>query len=401
MNFLHFFREISRNRQRYIAILFLVLLLLGFHLHFVYTPKSAFPIIDLGSRTYSTDLRSGDGRCDSKDCIVTLYSDFSAVEFSYMIDLLSLVKQFCNCRVELRARVHFCEDLISGRINCAAILHATAQASKDEEDAMRANEEKSHLNVILFHLSDEHEKFAVSAYGLVKTVFRNYLAVSKDRVSDVSYLLLDDGGMVQNNSQKLWFPLGPGNFLTTPASILNQPSQLRPIAWSWAGSVAGEKNVPREAFLKGVHSYKGEDLSKFGLLHVFRDFLDSNGLRPSEYSAWLYLSRVAPCPDGGSAEQFRIWEAFIAGAIPIVSAARPHLAYLDQLGFQVLCVKNWFEEPSPILHAAAFNSTFIAQLEKMRLHNLNVLNRTMQRLKKRIANEVCTASVSSSSLQRT
>lgn len=257
---------------------------------------------------------------------------------------------------------------------------------------MRAHAALVRARVVLIHLSDEHDSYSLAGYNLVRAVFRNYASAKSDRRADVSYLQEGDS-VAASNGAPLWLPLGPtASFLAHAAPVLAHPLHARPLAWSWAGSTAGKPR--RIAFLEGLRRYAGADLFSLGLLHTYGDFYDPAAtLRPAEYSAWLFLSRLAPCPDGGSAEQFRVWEALGAGAVPIVSGEHPHLSYLGALGFKVLRVRGegWAEAVPPLLHAAASNDTFVGQLEAMRQANSAALERVLGRVKQKIASEICAA----------
>ena len=338
------------------------------------------------------------GRCappsSAEGCWVTSYSELGSVEASfYWGTLLAGVEGACGCRVELRQRAAFVGDLQAGTIGCAAILQAVKEVSEKEEEAMRAHAATTRVRVVVVHMSDEREDFSVSAYGLPRAVFRNYAATRDDRVADLAYLAAGGGGRGKGGGGPLWLPLGYGEaFLPGLAPALSHPTRARPLAWSWSGSTTGKPQ--RIAFLEGVRRYEQVDLLAVGALHEFAGFYDTRAaLRPAEYSGWLYLSRTAPCPDGGSAEQFRVWEALAAGAVPIVSAEHPHLQYLGALGFQVLLVQRWAEEAGALLHAAAFNSTFVAELERMQAGNTRALKRTLQAAQLRFAAEVCGAAL--------
>jgi len=364
----------------------------------VWQPGAWAPLAHL-DRSINRGLRRPNaGRCLAEPldgCWVTVYGDMEAAEASYLWGiLLADVQGECGCRVELRPRADFAADLGAGSIGCAAVLHATREVSEGEEAAMRAHDSLVRARVVLVHLSDEHDRFSLAGYNSVRVVFRNYASEESGRKSDFMYLVQEGSSSARDNDgAPLWLPLGhTASFLAQAAPVLAHPSHLRPLAWSWAGSTAGKPR--RIAFLEGLRRYTQADLLSFGLLHTYDDFYDPQAtLRPAEYSAWLFLSRLAPCPDGGSAEQFRVWEALSAGAVPIVSGEHPHLSYLGTLGFNVLRVRGdgWAEDVPPLLHAAALNDTFVVQLEAMQLANSVALERVLGRARQKFAVEVCAA----------
>jgi hypothetical protein len=133
-----------------------------------------------------------------------------------------------------------------------------------------------------------------------------------------------------------------------------------------------------------------------GRLHVFAKFMEPGAaLAPLAYTALLLDSRLAPCPNGGSAEQFRVWEALAAGAVPLLpSGVRPHhQAYVRALGLRALWVDQgrWHLDAAPLLLAAARNASFVGALEAMQGHNARALRGVYGRLAARVAAEVCAA----------
>jgi hypothetical protein len=320
------------------------------------------------------------------------------MESSFLIGkLLPLVEPTCNCRLELRARSFFVADLASGAIGCAALLHAETEVSKEEAAAMEREAPLASSRVVVFHLSDEHERFSTRGYALARVVLRNYASPLSDRAANVAYLqefTNATGGVGGGDSEHVyWLPLGYSEaFIEMPA--LQHPTRARALAWSWSGSTLGKPR--RREFLEGLQRYERTDLLRSGRLHVFKDFYDAAAvLRPSVYSAWLYQSRVAPCPDGGSAEQFRVYEALTAGAVPIVSADHPHLSYLDTLGFRALRVKSWMADAPELLDAATNNEGFVKALQDMQASNNMVLKRVMQSAQRFLAATICDAALGS------
>jgi len=314
------------------------------------------------------------------------------MEASFLVGkLLPLVEPTCGCRLELRARGLFVADLASGAIGCAALLHAEKEVSEEEAAAMARAAPLASSRVVVFHLCDEHERFSTRGYALARVVLRNYASPRADRAANVAYLLGEgaNGTGGGGAGRVYWLPLGHSEaFLEMPA--LKHPTRARAYAWSWAGSTRGK---PRRAeFLEGVRRYARADLLGAGRLHAYEGFYDPAAvLRPSVYSAWLHQSRVAPCPDGGSAEQFRVYEALAAGAVPMVSADHPHLSYLDTLGFRALRVRSWAADAPGMLDAAASDEGFVGALQEMQATNDRVLQLVTRNAQRFVASEICAA----------
>ncbi len=337
---------------------------------------------------------------DSPPCAtpVYLYADLDLItELPYLLSVvLSGVRDACGACVVLRQRVEFPVHIRAGLLDCSAfVLAATFEMSEDELSALRSRREVAGERMVYFHLSDEHEDRSIEGYDLPRLILRNYLSQRLDRQVNITYLLPggEQAGGGGGPARALWVPLGfAEGFLPHLSRTLNLPSRDRPLAWSWAGSKDGK--WARDYFLRGLEEFRDKDaLMASGRLHVYLKFMDGGMMKPIKYSSWLFESRVAPCPNGGSAEQFRVWESLLAGAIPIVPRGMPHLHYLTLLGFQVLYIPldRWAEDPAPIMLAAATNKTFIEELEGMQRVNAEVLRQVLFRLSNRVAAEVCAA----------
>jgi hypothetical protein len=340
---------------------------------------------------------------------VYLYADLDLItELPFLTSVvLAGARDACGACVRLRQRIEFPIHVRAGLLDCSAfVLAATFEMSGDELEALRSRPALARERMLYMHLSDEHEDRSVEGYELPRLILRNYYSASPDRLVNISYLMdsASSGGGAQQQQQEegeeeeaaaraLWVPLGfAEGFMPHLSRALNLPSRDRPLAWSWAGSKDGK--WARDYFLKGLEaSPHREALMAAGRLHVYLKFMDGGMMKPIKYSSWLFESRVAPCPNGGSAEQFRVWESLLAGAIPIVPAGNAHLRYLRLLGFQTIEIPldRWAEDPAPIMLAAASNDTFIAQLEGMQAVNAAVLRRVFHRLQARVAAEVCAA----------
>jgi hypothetical protein len=328
-----------------------------------------------------------------------VYAELDAItELPYLVSVvLAGAREACGACVRLRHRLEFPIHLRAGLLDCAGfLLAATFEMTGDELAALRARPALVRDRMLYLHLSDEHEDRSVEGYELPRLILRNYYSASPDRLVNITYLQPSGGGEAALQgppARSLWVPLGfAANFMPQMSRALNLPSRDRPLAWSWAGSREGK--WARDYFLKGLEdSPHRQAIMDAGRLHVYRQFMDGGMMKPAVYSAWLYESRVAPCPNGGSAEQFRVWEALLAGAIPIVPARDAHLRYLRLLGLRALEVAHdrWALDPAPLLLAAATNATFIEELEGMQAENAGVLRRVFHALQARVGAEVCAA----------
>lgn len=348
------------------------------------------------------------------ECSTYLYAyvDHSMVEMNFLLStILPEVRGSCGACVRLRPRAAFVEDAKSTTSCSPMLLAASMDLYEHEVEALRANPEKARQRVLVFHYSDEHEDRTIPAggYTLPRLLLRNYYSEGKDRLVDLTYLQEGGGGgpLEVGNfaagtapgappAKHIWAPLGhTDHFAANLAPLLNVPIRSRPYAWSWSGSKDGK--WARDYFLRGIEEFpRKAELLASGRLHVYSKFMEDGGvLRSVEYSSWLYQSRVAPCPNGGSAEQFRIWEALEAGAVPLLPKdVHPyHLKYFEALDLKALWVdqSHWHEHAQPILLAASTNDTFIGELEAMQRHNNRVLPGIYKRLQFRVGAEVCAA----------
>ena len=279
-----------------------------------------------------------------------LYADLDLItELPFLTSVVFAgAREACGACLQLRQRIEFPIHVRVGMLDCAAFaLAVTFEMSGDELAALRERRALAGERLLYVHLSDEHEDRSVEGYDLPRLILRNYFSSSLDRQVNITYLM--DAPDATPPARALWVPLGfAEGFMPQLSQALNLPAGDRPLAWSWAGSKDGK--WARDYFLRGLDAFpQREALLAAGRLHVYLKFMDGGMMKPIKYSSWLYESRVAPCPNGGSAEQFRVWEALLAGAIPIVPAGSAHLHYLHLLGFRVLQVglSRWAEDPPP------------------------------------------------------
>lgn len=350
----------------------------------------------VGGGRFVTHLGASRRACSS---FVHVYlDDRSALEIPFILNSVldgPTLLGACGLCVRFRPYAQFFVDLRAGLLDCTVAVfgHSVNADNTAMLTALKAHPRAALERVVFVHFSDEFasEETKHDQYPLVRTVFRNYDALG----ADVGYLL---GNGTSPPSHVLWLPLGyTSGFLPMPALVL--PMRDREWAWSWSGDGFGK--VARKKFLAAL-SRSEPDAIHLGKLRVYDGFFAktarSDGsygnvaLEPIEYSYWLHNSRVAPCPDGGSPEQYRIWEALSAGAVPIVSLGGVHLGYLDTLGFRVLKVRSWDSDEAPsFMRDAANDERFIKELSAMQEHNAALLARVYEGLHERFAAELCAA----------
>ena len=259
----------------------------------------------------------------ASSCWVTAYTDdsFGTHEIGFFFrDMLSGVYSACGCNVELRQRSLFASDARSGMVTCAAVIHAGGSVSAEEIAAMHERPDMAKQRVISVALSDEGERYDISAYNYSRSAWRNYLSDTNPlRRGDVSYL--SDAGpsagspaqpwgtpgpttprlrgagsgspepgsrSPDHESRTFWFPLGYSQMFTS-LPTLNLPTRMRALVWSWSGSI-GFKPA-RQQFVDAVFEYSAVNLLDFGTLTTFDYFNDkANQKQPSEFS------RLVLCP---------------------------------------------------------------------------------------------------------
>ena len=325
-----------------------------------------------------------------------LYADIDfIVELPFLLSLLDLPRAACGACLRLRHRTQLLPDLAAGVLACTAtVLAATLELTQEELAGLRAQAPLARQRLILLHLSDEFLTRSVEGYDLPRVVLRNYYTDAvADRVSDLTYL--QEGGSAATSSGAappvLFLPLGhAASFLPHLAPALALPTSSRRLAWSWAGSTAGKPE--RGELVAGLQGAPdAAALLAAGRLNVFTQWQGAGALAPGAYTALLLESRVVPCPAGGSAEQFRVWESLLAGAVPVIRRGAPPLAYLPALGFEALEVEDWARDAPPLLRDASNAAYAAATLQPMQAANARALARVLARLKGRLAAEVCAA----------
>ena len=85
----------------------------------------------------------------------------------------------------------------------------------------------------------------------------------------------------------------------------------------------------------------------------------------------------------------------VASLCSLVSRNREHLQYLQLLGFKVLYIWDWLRTAEKLerpLQASSYrNTSVLDRLQAMQNTNLRALARIYERVKRRVAAEVCAA----------
>ena len=239
--------------------------------------------------------------------------------------VLASIPATCRQHLVIRQRGDFALDAPSN-----AVLVITFDISEAEWHVVKRS------NIVVLHLSTEYSPDNTQFYSDALVVFRQYWTEA------IELRMPGDRGAIQ---QTTWMPLGYGRFEPLPA--LNGPLRYRKNHWTWMGSV-GMNRPQRPRMVQGLQAARPYLLS-LGKLLVFEDFAGAEAMLPLEYSATLYDSVFLPIPSGHSAEQYRIWEAFEAGCIPIFLSGQMSpgsvLAPIRALNFSFLEVQDWLDLP--------------------------------------------------------
>lgn len=243
---------------------------------------------------------------------------------------------------------------------------------------------------VVLHLSDENELFNVSYYKLFRRVYRNYYTQAPDRATRLDYLLMPSPDKLDDPVR--WAPIGfSSNFIS---GLPSAQSAHRPRLFSWAGSVAGRPE--REHMIQSLQANPA--VARMGWLHKFGEFNHKLGggdhLGSTEYSRLLYESKVVPCPAGHSPDQFRIYEALEAGAVPVVRPGQRHLQWISMLGFEFLTVES-FSDLSTLLanfvDACGSSRALSCPLHPLQAKNAAIWSSLKSTLAAAVASDVCSS----------
>ena len=274
--------------------------------------------IYLGQSDFASAARGIIHRPDEY-CKAFLFAETDVSESSFLFkDLLSQVGN-CGCRMEWRKREDYSKKYFETRqLQGPIILAATGGPTLEEQESFQKIPEGQ--TVILLHPSDETiSQTDPRLYGNVKLIYRNYFH-SQMHASTMDYLLPERTSFGTNSSGILWMPLGLANLRALPEA-LKVDFLDRPFLWSWAGSTGSKPE--RSLMLEALKAHKAaQHILQWGSLHPFgsyagRPVRSQDSMDNWEYSMLMQKTQFIPLPAGISPEQFRIWEAFEAGEVPM------------------------------------------------------------------------------------
>ncbi|CAL8465799.1 g5335 [Coccomyxa elongata] len=194
----------------------------------------------------------------------------------------------------------------------------------------------------------------------------------------------------------LWMPLGLANLKALPTTFKYEFAE-RPHLWAWAGDIGGKPERAEMMRALDEHASAAQIIER-GVLRPFRGYAGRPGgssaaMNVWEYSMLMRRTKFVPAPAGVSAEQFRIWEAFEAGCIPIVLAkhtAPGQVLYpLKFLGFEVVLLESWGDLPDKLLWLAEEVSHNPQVHARKQQHNSRLWARVKGAVASRIAQSVC------------
>lgn len=247
--------------------------------------------------------------------------------------ILGGIRSACGACYGVHPRYEFVRDVAdSSRAQSAVYLLALGGMTAEEEEVLRADEPWARDRLLVHVLSDaESGDPSVSSspsFTLPRIVLRT-CSLSEERPCDMSYLIDDaaDSGKKPAADFDLWVPLGTSDaFLphVAPEGLLSVRD--RPLLWSWSGN---RSTVELTAFLASLAARPARAVLARGILEttfqiptVLKASKSKSPIHavfrpdPWKYSRQLHDSQIAPCPDGGSIDQVRVFDALQAGAIP-------------------------------------------------------------------------------------
>ncbi len=148
-----------------------------------------------------------------------------------------------------------------------------------------------------------------------------------------TFLTYGDCTLVDNKRFFVW-PLGPSTFYGFPPRIeksLLLSSNQRPLLLNLMASISERKPTRMQALMAAeeICQHHRCQLSQTNMLFKIAESLDRalwwtsatnfrSYFASDQYLQQLMQSKLTLCPSGNTPEQYRIWEAIIAGSIPVV-----------------------------------------------------------------------------------
>ncbi len=274
------------------------------------------------------DRACGRQNVSSSDLSIPVYIGPSSfvVETAFVTRVvIATVPRVCKKCVVVRAIEDFVKDCPE-----KAVLVITFAISKEEWTVVKQN------TIVVIHLSTTYTPESTQFYADASAVFRQYWT------EEIELRLPGNRSTAPHTT---WLPQGFGRFENLPA--LKGPLQARKNLWTWLGSV-GMSRPQRPRMVEGLQGAPSHIIES-GKLHVFENFAGAEAMLPLEYSSTLYDSVFLPLPAGHSADQYRLWEAFEAGCVPIFLSGQMEqgsvLLPIQALNFSFLEVDDWLHLP--------------------------------------------------------
>eukprot|EP00475_Leptophrys_vorax_P004619 TRINITY_DN12759_c1_g1_i2.p1 TRINITY_DN12759_c1_g1~~TRINITY_DN12759_c1_g1_i2.p1 ORF type:complete len:387 (-),score=72.71 TRINITY_DN12759_c1_g1_i2:20-1180(-) len=288
--------------------------------------------------------------------VIRVYMHYNIYEQEFIIrELIQTIP--CDVTVSFHVREQILEDIVSpDPVVKDSIFIILADGALNQQEVQIIEPSDKIKDIIFFHLSDEFDWG--NGYGLYENmavVYHNYFRRKVNGRGDWTYLYENASepsceAFSRDKRRVFWFPLGYGpNFNVFPAMKLSYSE--RPLLFAFSGRYS---TVERIALLKSLdQDERVDELLNHSLVHVYKYFASDGAKLRYEYSQILAYSKITPCPSGGNAEQFRIWEALASGSIPLVKEVHKndgHLTPHFEVGLNLLTIPHWANFSSFMRH---------------------------------------------------
>lgn len=334
---------LKKNPVATFAIPFLFLFLF---VYFTYTEFWMNQMDNYEVRNAPSSLLLKDVRPTDK--FVRVYMNFGAIyEERYFLEVvLPGVFDSCGGIMTFHSRSGLPDDLKSSdsSVRNSIIVLVADQGIREAELQAFVSSEKA-KDTILFHLSDEDYGHRTDFYSIFGVVYHNYYRTQTPGCLDCGsweYLKSSASKMnsdsCQHSESVFWFPLGYGPRFMASKHFFRIPLRNRPYWFGYAGRFT---TTERKDFLRFLE----KDVYSNGFVYTYDNFGSSSQLPIVNYTTVIASSILTPCPSGGNAEQFRLWETIYGGGIPVVLEKHKWgqlLPHFD-LGLEYATIYSWRE----------------------------------------------------------
>ena len=246
---------------------------------------------------------------------VPYYADLHTAEASFLFNDLLNFAHACGYRLVWRPRDAFGKDMNNHTAKEQVPVLLVAAFGPNNEEQQYFDKPSEGQPVVLLHHSDEMlQNTDPSIYGhRVLQVFRHYYHEGMGDKS-VEYL---SKGYTEPLPRIAWMPLGVAHLKKLPPAF-QMDFMERPNLWGWAGSTGGK--AERTEMLNAIErDGSSKEVMNLGWVQTFSGFAGMPGGAAGSFNVWQYSMKMqqtkfAPIPAGVSPEQYRLWEAFEAGA---------------------------------------------------------------------------------------